>query len=255
MMQIVTRSYSRISVFRAIIVIALLSVIVQAQDPFVVAPQAYKLAFENDWVRVVRVHYAPNEKIPAHDHPKRQSIFLYLNDGGPVRFKHVEGASGSFPATRPATKAGAFRLALGLSENHIVENTSDLPSDFLQVELKTEKAEAEKFRGRFIPEPQRLEGNYRKVEFENAQIRITRLVSAASSKSETLEPSTYPGMLIALSPVQFKVKAKGKSKSDLKLKLGETKWLEPGNFTEWQNAGKTVAETLLIEFKTKPVKG
>jgi hypothetical protein len=40
-----------------------------AQDPVKVAPQAYKLDFENDWVKVLRVHYAAKEKIPEHDHP------------------------------------------------------------------------------------------------------------------------------------------------------------------------------------------
>lgn len=254
-MQVVMGSNSRRAAFRAIIVIGLLGFIAQAQDPFVVAPQAYKLGFENDWIRVVRVRYAPHEKLPAHDHPKRQSIFVYLNDGGPVRFKHVAGDSGSFPATRPATKAGAFRLASGLSENHVVENLSELPSEFLQVELKTEKAEAGKFRGRFIPEPQREAGNYRKVEFDNAQLRITRFVSVAGGKNEALEPSTYPGVLIALSPLQMKVTAKGGSKSNLKLKIGETRWFEPNKLTGWQNLGKASAETLLIELKTRPAPG
>ncbi|HET9530830.1 MAG TPA: hypothetical protein VFQ92_10785, partial [Blastocatellia bacterium] len=119
----------------AVIVIAALATLSAAQDPLVVAPQSYKLQFENDWVRVVRVHYAPFVKLPAHDHPKRQAIFIYLNDGGPVRFKHVEGVSGDYAAVRPPTKAGAYRLAGIQPENHEVENLSDLPNDFLQVEL------------------------------------------------------------------------------------------------------------------------
>lgn len=254
-MRIVNFINRRKALFLALIILVLLSGMVQAQDPFVVAPQAYKRAFENNWVRVVRVHYAPHEKLPAHDHPKRQSIFVYLNDGGPVQFRHVEGDSGNFPATRPATKAGAFRLARGLSENHVVENTSDLPSDFLQVELKTEQAGMDKFRGRFYRDPQREAGNYRKVEFENAQLRITRLVCAAQAKNDALEPSEYPGLLIALSPAQLRVTAKGGSRSTLKLKLGETKWLEAGKLSQMQNLGKTDTETLLVEFKTRPVPG
>jgi len=30
-----------------------------AQDPLRLLPDAYKLEFENEWVKVVRVHYAP----------------------------------------------------------------------------------------------------------------------------------------------------------------------------------------------------
>jgi hypothetical protein len=60
-----------------------------AQDPMKVAPQAYKLEFENEWVKVVRVHYGPRENIPAHNHTERASAYVYLSDGGPVIFKHI----------------------------------------------------------------------------------------------------------------------------------------------------------------------
>jgi hypothetical protein len=223
-----------------------------AQDPFVVAPKAYKLQFENDWVRVVRVHYAPFEKLPVHDHPKRQVIFIYLNDGGPVLFKHVEGVSGNYAATRPPTKAGAYRLAGVQPENHEVENLSDVPSDFLQVELKTEMIEPKTFRGRFFPEhPSKQEqGNYRKVEFENPQVRITRMICAARGKCDPLELPSSPALLVALSPLQFKTI--GGKPSQLKLELGQAKWMDTGNSWQWQNIGDARAEQLLIEFKSKP---
>ncbi|MCI0486046.1 MAG: hypothetical protein L0229_05550 [Blastocatellia bacterium] len=222
-----------------------------AQDPFTVAPQAYKLRFENDRVRVVRVHYAPREKLPVHNHPDKATIFVYLNDSGPVRFRHKEGFSGSFPATRPPTKARAYRLAGIQPENHEVENLSDLPSDFLQIILKTEMVEASKFRGRFFPEDREPDSNYRKVEFENGQVRITRIVCAARAKCDPLELSTYPALTVALSPVDLK--AEGKSgASPLKLSLGETRWFEPGQWKAYRNAGKAEAEFMIIEFISKP---
>jgi hypothetical protein len=233
----------------AIVVIIALAISSEAQDPFVVAPQAYKLQFENEWVRVVRVHYAPFEKLPTHDHPKGLSVFIYLNDGGPVRFKHVEGSSGTYPAVRPPTKAGAYRLAGFQQENHEVENLSELPSDFLQVELKTEAIDPKSFRGRNYPD-QNLnqgKGNYHKVEFENDQIRITRLVCAARGASDPLELTT-PALLVALSPLQFKAD----SKDSFKLDLGQTRWLEAGKRRQWLNLSPTPAHHLLIEFKSKP---
>src|SRR5216683_694493 len=33
-----------------------------AQDPTKVEPTHYKLAFENEWVQVVNIHYGPHEK-------------------------------------------------------------------------------------------------------------------------------------------------------------------------------------------------
>src|SRR5437870_854105 len=74
-----------------------------AQDPLKTLPQAYKLQFENDWVRVTRVHYAPHEKLPPHQHTQTASAYVYLNDSGPVVFKHIGLAYGA--VTRPATRA------------------------------------------------------------------------------------------------------------------------------------------------------
>src|SRR2546425_8931175 len=100
-----------------------------AQDPLKALPQAYKLQFENDWVKVTRVHYAPHEKLPPHQHTQSASAYVYLNDSGPVVFKHIDLPYGA--VTRPATKEGTFRLYQGLKEIHEVESLSDVPSDFL----------------------------------------------------------------------------------------------------------------------------
>lgn len=106
---------------------------VLAQDPLLVLPHAYKLELENDWVKVVRVRYAPHETLKAHDHTQAAAAYVYLNDAGPVVFKHDYGA-----VTRPATKAGSFRLYKAVREIHEVENPNDAPSEFVRVELKTD---------------------------------------------------------------------------------------------------------------------
>ena len=136
-----------------------------SQDPVKVAPQAYKLDFENDWVKVLRVHYAAKEKIPEHDHPATAAAFVYLNDSGPVIFKHVGLSYGAI--TRPATKARGFRLWYAVKETHEVENTGDTPSDFVRIELKTEPVNARSLRGKFQPEEYSADENFQKVQFEN----------------------------------------------------------------------------------------
>src|SRR5689334_9161448 len=98
-------------------------------------PSNYKVQFENAWVRVTEVRYAPFEKVRAHSHTPYPSAYVYLNDGPPVVFRHVGGKG--MAATRAATKAGAFRVYKGLEEIHEVENTGNAASEFLRVEFKT----------------------------------------------------------------------------------------------------------------------
>jgi hypothetical protein len=153
------------------IIILLFTVASLAQDPLKVAPQAYKLEFENEWVKVMRVHYSPHEKIPAHDHTELAAAYVYLNDGGPVIFKHIGLAYGA--VTRPATKAGSFRLYKAIKEVHEVENTSEAPSDFLRVEFKTRMVDEKTLRGRFYRESGPEGENFQKIQFEDEQIRVT----------------------------------------------------------------------------------
>jgi hypothetical protein len=156
------------------------------QDPRAAAPHAYTEQFENDQVRVTRVRYRPNETLGEHAHPSLPSVFLYLNDGPAIAFKHQHGDSGSYAATRPPTKAGAYRLAAGRAETHIVENRSDTPSEFLQIEIKI-PMDTKTFSGRRFREPADAATNFSRVEFENEQIRITRIgcVDAAGCPNMT----------------------------------------------------------------------
>ena len=45
-----------------------------AQDPVAVAPGQYKVEFEDDDVRVLRVVYAPGEKSAMHEHPDSVAV-------------------------------------------------------------------------------------------------------------------------------------------------------------------------------------
>ena len=48
-------------------------------DPLKVDAKHYKLEFENDQVRVLRVHFGPNEKGVLHEHKLKHWV-VYLND-------------------------------------------------------------------------------------------------------------------------------------------------------------------------------
>ena len=235
----------------AVVILCVLATSAFAQDPLKALPQAYKLVFENDWVKVTRVHYAPNEKLPAHEHTQTGSGYVYLNDSGPVVFKHIGLDYGA--VTRPATKAGSFRLYRGLKEIHEVENKSDLPSDFLRVEFKTEPINDKGLRGRFFREDYPAGENFQKVQFENEQVRITRLVCAPGKRLDVPTTATEPALLVALTPAKFRLhETKGK-KSALELKIGETGWVPVDQQKGFENAGAAPAEMLRFDFKTKPL--
>ena len=237
--------------FRVVIVISLLASTALAQDPLKLLPQAYKLQFENDWVKVVRVHYEPREKLAAHEHTQAASAYVYLNDGGPVVFNHIDKDYGA--VTRPATKAGSFRVYRGLQELHEVENKSDLPSDFLRVEFKTEPVNEKSLFGRYHREAYPAGENFQKVQFENEQIRITRLVCAPGKKLDVTTGPGEPTLLIALTQSQLKVNlTKGKS-ARLNLGLGQSRWIELNQQEQFENSGSSPAEMLRFDFKTKPL--
>jgi hypothetical protein len=83
-------------------------------DPVTVDGAHYKVALENDAVRVLRIHFGPHEKSPSHEHLLNR-VVLYLNDQG-------------------NSKADDVRMA-GAS-THTEENASDQPADRIAVELK-----------------------------------------------------------------------------------------------------------------------
>jgi hypothetical protein len=237
--------------YRVAVVILLLAVTSLAQDPLKTLPKAYKLQFENDWVKVVRVHYGPREKLPAHEHTQTASAYVYLNDSGPVVFKHLALPYGD--VTRPPTKTGTVRLYRGLDELHEVENKSDLPSDFLRVEFKTEPVNDKSLKGRYHREQYTAGENFQKVQFENEQVRITRLVCAAGKRIDVSTSSTEPTLVIALTQAQFSmVRSRGKN-SKLKLVPGDPSWIDVNQQAQLENTGIAPAELLRFEFKTKPL--
>ncbi len=85
-----------------------------ALDPAIVDARHYKVVFENDQVRVLRVHYEPHEKGEMHEHALNRVVF-YLND-------------------QPGAKADDVRVA-GAAK-HAEENASDRAADRIAVELK-----------------------------------------------------------------------------------------------------------------------
>ena len=74
----------------------------------------YKVEFENEKVRVLRIHYDPHDKGQLHEHILNR-VVLDLNDqpGAKADDVHISGAA-----------------------THTEQNASDQPADRIAVELK-----------------------------------------------------------------------------------------------------------------------
>lgn len=85
-----------------------------ALDPVAVDPQHYKVEFENEYVRVLRVHFGPHEKGQTHEHILNRVVF-YVND-------------------QPNAKSDDVRISGAAT--HVETNDSGSPADRIAVEIK-----------------------------------------------------------------------------------------------------------------------
>jgi quercetin dioxygenase-like cupin family protein len=103
-----------------------------AQDPVKVDAKHYKVEFENDRVRVLRITYGPHEKSVMHAHPANVAVFLTDSS---AKFTLPDGK------TVPSEfKAGMVQWDAG--GKHLPENVSDKPFELILVELKGKHAAA-----------------------------------------------------------------------------------------------------------------
>ena len=97
-----------------------------ADDPVRVDAKHYKVEFENDRVRVVRIKYGPGEKSVMHSHP--ESIAVFLTDTR-VKFTYPDGRNEDISA-----KAGSVQHMDAFT--HLPQNTSKAPLEGILIELK-----------------------------------------------------------------------------------------------------------------------
>ena len=89
-------------------------------------PDHYKVEFENDKVRVLRIKYPPGEKSVMHDHS--EGVVVVLNDQK-AKFTQPNGESFTGNA-----KAGT--VFWSKATRHLPENIGNDTTDVIQIELK-----------------------------------------------------------------------------------------------------------------------
>ncbi len=97
-----------------------------ADDPVKVDSKHYKVEFENERIRVIRISYAPGERSVMHSHPESVGVFLTDAD---AKFTYPDGRTEDITA-----KAGQVLHMDAFT--HLPESTSNKPFELIQVELK-----------------------------------------------------------------------------------------------------------------------
>jgi quercetin dioxygenase-like cupin family protein len=129
-----TGRYSVISILFATLACVFFTNTVQAQDATVVDSAHYKVEFENDQVRVLRITYGPGEKSVMHEHP--DAVAVFLND------QRVKFTLPDEQTQEVTSKAGqAIWTPAG---KHLPENIGDEPLELILVEMKAKGEMIEK---------------------------------------------------------------------------------------------------------------
>ena len=98
-----------------------------ALDPVKVDPGDYKVEFENNQVRVVRVKIGAHQKVPLHEHVLNR-VVVYLTD--------QNGSMTTPDGKTEAAQHKAGEVSWGGPTRHREENLRDGPFEAVVVELK-----------------------------------------------------------------------------------------------------------------------
>ena len=124
-----------------------------AQDPTKVEPTHYKLAFENEYVQVVNVHYGPHEKSSLHAHPGGVVVVLtsghlkFTDENGKTQEVFAKpGESRWFPPFKHKVEnlgATSYNAVyIGIKNKHL-NNEASLKAGPSEMDEKTKKLVAE----------------------------------------------------------------------------------------------------------------
>lgn len=105
---------------------AAMTAIPASEDSVTVDPKHYKVEFQNDRVRVLRIKYGPGEKSVMHAHPANLAVYL---------------ADGEAKMTLPDGKSNVTGIKAGTvqwsgKDKHLPENVGGKPFELVLVELK-----------------------------------------------------------------------------------------------------------------------
>ncbi len=111
---------------------ALVPIVDHAQDPVTVDRKIAKVEFENERIRILRVHYGPHQKLAMHEHPAKIAVCVTN-----FHMHRVAADGSSSEATCPANS-----VTWREPEKHAVENLDGSAAETIEIELRFAHAPA-----------------------------------------------------------------------------------------------------------------
>jgi quercetin dioxygenase-like cupin family protein len=214
----------------------------QSLDPLVVIPQHYHLEFENQWVRVLREHMGPREKMAMHQHPSPGAVIVFLTD----RHNRLTSQDGTSQELR--NRAGDVMWAP--ASTHQGENLSGDQFEAIQIEPRRPASgpPAPPFSvGKLdttIVDPQHYH-----VELENEYVRVIRV---SIGPHEKLVRHTHPNtgaVLVHLTDQNLRLTSADGTTRDSRYRAKQVRWVEPGAAHQDENLSDTPLKFIRVELK------
>ena len=171
----------------------------------------YKVEFENEYVKVIRVKYGPKEKSPIHSHGKLVGVHLtdakakFTPKGGEAEIRDIKsGSIGGGPAV-----------------DHTVENLTDKNWETILVEFKKKYPHSV---SKLKLDATIVDSNHYKVEIENDWVRVIRAKYGPNDESVMHEHN--PGVVVFLSNTKHQLINEDGSKINSDFKAGHVIWAD-----------------------------
>ncbi len=193
--------------------------------------------FENDQVKVMRALAKAHVKGKAHEH-KSNRVMIYMQTG----VQHFEYQDGRKPEVFNWTpKQVKWSPSNG---THAPEVTGDDSFNIVEVELKTAGT------GKAIPaamDPLKIDHKHYTLEFENDQVRVSR-VKIGAHESTPLHRHSTNRVSVYLTDQTFRVTGEDGKVDTVHHKAGEAAWGAPLTHKE-ENTSDQPFEAILVELK------
>jgi quercetin dioxygenase-like cupin family protein len=206
-----------------------------AQDPVKVAGNHCKVAFENEYVRVLHWTTTPHDKTAMHDHPAMVTVSL---SAGKERYTTADGKSS-------VVESKAGQATWSNPAKHSSEDLSDKKGEAIQVELK-KKPGAAMTALSAANDSVKVDPKHYSVEFQNDQVRVVRIKYGPNEKSVM---HAHPASIaVYLSDGQTKMTLPDGKTSVTTIKAGQVQWTEQGKHLP-ENVGAKPFELVLVELR------